>query len=140
HVAVLIAFNNGIGQIFKFNPPPDVTVIDVPPEPQAQQPIPAPEIPKSIPDQVLSPPPVNQDIQVDIAPTPPTSDSPPQTDVAAPGSEVPTADKLSLTSRVDPVYPSSAQRAGQEGTVLLEIIVDTNGRAMDVRVTRSSGF
>jgi len=140
HAAVLIAFNNGIGRIFKTTPPPDLTIVDVPVDPPAQKAAPIPDIPKSIPEQVLSPP-AEPDIQLDIAPI--VSESPPSQSVdatATTGSGVPTVDKLSLAYRVDPVYPSSSQRAGNEGTVLLEITVDTNGRAVGVLVTRSSGF
>ncbi|MGH8085043.1 MAG: energy transducer TonB [Lysobacter sp.] len=38
-----------------------------------------------------------------------------------------------------PPYPASALRKGLEGTVLLEVLVDTDGRPMEVTVSRSSG-
>jgi len=140
HAAVLIAFNNGIGKILKNTPFADLTVVEVQPDPPAQKAAPIPDVPNSIPEEVLSPPLINPDIQLDV--TPPISDAPPAEPTAnsTTTSEVLTMDKMSLSSRVDPIYPASAQRAGYEGTVLLEITVDTNGRAIDVRVTRSSGF
>jgi protein TonB len=138
HAAVLIAFNNGIGKILKSTPFADLTVVEVPPDPPAEKAAPVPEVPSSIPEAVLSPPLINPDIQLDV--TPPVSDAPPAEASATATSDVPTVDKLSLSSRVDPIYPASAQRAGYEGTVLLEITVDTNGRAMEVHVTRSSGY
>jgi protein TonB len=38
-----------------------------------------------------------------------------------------------------PPYPAEAMRAGLSGTVELEILVGTDGRALDVRIVRSSG-
>lgn len=138
HAAMFIAFNNGIGKFLKINPPPDLTVIDVPVEPPAQKSTPIPEIPKSIPEPVMEQPVVQpQDLVVDIAP-PVTEPQP--TDSNANGSDVQVVDKLALASRVDPIYPASAQRAGQEGTVLLAITVDTNGQPLNVEIERSSGF
>jgi len=140
HVVVMIAFNNGIGRIFKRTPPNDLTVIQVPVEPPLEKSAPIPEVPKSIPEQVLDTPVVPpQDIVLDVTPDMAVQ-TPPQDSSAVTGSDVPVIEKLSLSSRVDPVYPASSQRAGQEGTVLLEITVDTNGRALSVQVARSSGF
>lgn len=39
-----------------------------------------------------------------------------------------------------PNYPESSRRRGQEGTVMLELRVDANGRVTEVRVVESSGF
>lgn len=50
--------------------------------------------------------------------------------IAAPG----------ILSKSDPVYPSSARKAGQEGTVLLRIEILTNGRTGAISVARSTGY
>lgn len=47
--------------------------------------------------------------------------------------------ELKATSRVEPVYPAASLRAGEEGSVLLRIFVDPNGRPQQVLVDRSSG-
>lgn len=39
-----------------------------------------------------------------------------------------------------PTYPEMSRRRGQEGTVMLELRVDANGRVTEVRVVESSGF
>jgi len=39
-----------------------------------------------------------------------------------------------------PEYPPSSRRAGEAGTVILEVHVTENGRADDVRIKQSSGF
>jgi len=45
-----------------------------------------------------------------------------------------------LLSKVDPVYPEGARRAGVEGTVLLEVAIDASGRVTDVVVLRGLPF
>jgi protein TonB len=51
----------------------------------------------------------------------------------------PLSDELSppvLLSKVDPVYPEAARRAGLEGTVVLEASISETGRVTDVQVLR----
>ena len=43
------------------------------------------------------------------------------------------------SSRVIPVYPEEAQRAGLEGLVVLKVVIDERGRVGDVAVMRSVG-
>jgi len=47
--------------------------------------------------------------------------------------------KPSSISQPRPSYPSSARRAGHEGTVMVSFTVGTNGRVSAIRVTNSSG-
>jgi len=44
------------------------------------------------------------------------------------------------TKRRKPKYPSSARRAGHQGTTVLLITVGANGRVSSVRVSKSSGY
>ncbi len=45
------------------------------------------------------------------------------------------------TSRPTPVvYPKGAQRAGEEGTVVLRVFVNTSGKPSRVNVVKSSGY
>ena len=41
-----------------------------------------------------------------------------------------------LVSKVDPLYPESARRAGVEGTVVLDVQISVRGRVEDVQVLR----
>ena len=41
--------------------------------------------------------------------------------------------------QVRPIYPDSARRAGIQGTTLLRIHIETDGRVSDVSVERSAG-
>src|SRR5665213_406406 len=45
-----------------------------------------------------------------------------------------------LISRVDPEYSEEARKAKYSGTVVLSVVVDTAGRALDIRVSRSLGM
>jgi protein TonB len=47
---------------------------------------------------------------------------------------------MKVTNRVDPIYPPASRRAGEEGTGIFRVLVDTNGRPLDVQVLKSSGF
>lgn len=47
--------------------------------------------------------------------------------------------QLQYASAPPPAYPIEALRSGQTGTVLLQVLVDTDGRPLQVDVTRSSG-
>ena len=46
----------------------------------------------------------------------------------------------SVLTRVDPVYPDAARRAGIEGTVELEVSIDATGKVTDVEVARGLPF
>lgn len=39
-----------------------------------------------------------------------------------------------------PPYPRAALRAGHQGTVLLQVLVDVDGRPLEVRIERGSGY
>lgn len=43
-------------------------------------------------------------------------------------------------SNAPPDYPRSARKRGWEGTVILEILVDVEGSAKDIRINESSGY
>jgi protein TonB len=39
-----------------------------------------------------------------------------------------------------PNYPEASRRRGEQGVVRVELLVDPNGRVVDVRILESSGF
>ena len=59
--------------------------------------------------------------------------------VAIPAPPVESA-SLSVTKRIDPVYPPASRRAGEAGQVQLRVLVDESGRPREVKVLKSSGF
>ena len=103
----------------------------VPPEtpPVAQQPVvevPLPEIPPmTAPVETITVPPVTE--------VPPSAE--PSTAPA-----VMEAKSLSVTRRVEPVYPPASRRLDEHGVVGLRILVDERGRPREVQVAKSSGF
>lgn len=58
---------------------------------------------------------------------------------AAPGGPIIRAARPKGGYQVRPVYPESARRAGIQGTTLLRIHIETDGRVSDVIVERSAG-
>jgi periplasmic protein TonB len=58
---------------------------------------------------------------------------------AAPGGPIVRAARPKGGYQVRPVYPESARRAGIQGTTLLRIHIETDGRVSDISVERSAG-
>jgi protein TonB len=46
----------------------------------------------------------------------------------------------SLERAIKPIYPIGARRRGEEGTVILDVTVDEDGRAAKVSLISSCGF
>ena len=96
-----------------------------------------PEIDQPVANE--TPPP---ELQVEEAVTPPSEVPVPASANAISGSQqqgAPAKD-LKTANRVDPTYPPASRRAGEQGTVQLKVLVDTNGRPSNVEVSQSSGF
>ena len=111
--------------------------------PEATQTEPEPEV--KIKPEIDQPVAVDEpvpEVQFEEAVTPPSDVPVPASATAISGSQqqgAPAQD-LKTTNRVDPTYPPASRRAGEQGTVRLKVLVDTNGRASNVQVTQSSGF
>ena len=69
----------------------------------------------------------------------PAPDSPEPAQAANGGAYQPPGVPSGYRSNPSPAYPSQARRRGLEGTVVLEVRVGPDGRAMRVRIDRSSG-
>jgi protein TonB len=110
-------------------PPPPPPKIETPPPF-----VPPPEI-----DIAIAPdaPPTNaiQQTTSERPPAPPPIATPPQ--AAVPRTAPRSDSRRPLTQ---PEYPPSSRRAGEAGTVILEVLVLENGRVGDAKVKQSSGF
>ena len=51
--------------------------------------------------------------------------------------EVDTEPKIIADSRVQPAYPESARSAGVSGPVVLELVIDEDGKVRDLKVVKS---
>ena len=127
-------------------PPTTVRVIAQPPPPPPPPPIVLKALPKTVPITT----PVHVPIVREQHQSPPATDAPPTTEpshnavlasppsVVAPPSMAPGV--VSLAYRSAPVrFPAQALRARMQGTVLLRVLVDENGKPVEVIVDHSSG-
>jgi protein TonB len=97
-----------------FVPPPEIDIAIAPDAP------PTNAIQQTTTERPVSPPPIATPAPAPVPRTAPRSDS-----------------RRPLTQ---PEYPPSSRRAGEAGTVILEVLVLENGRVGDAKVKQSSGF
>jgi protein TonB len=143
HVAVIYAVAVSLGvveappiveplmTVFIETPPPVAEPIlpEQPPDlAQPQVDVPAPETPQIAPSPETSPViiPVVADANPPSTPSSPTM--------------VVESTSLTVTRRVDPVYPPASRRMDEHGVVRLRVLVDERGRPREVQVAQSSGF
>lgn len=106
-------------------PQPIRNTTPVPINPPVQQPVFNQEV--IVPDGSEYVPPNNTEPTPDIGPTLPTNPGPlPST-------------RLEYASAPAPIYPREAMLDGIEGTVLLKVLVDVDGKPLSVEIERSSG-
>jgi protein TonB len=130
--------------------PVETRLIEELPDQEDEPPPPPPEI--ETPPPYVPPPEISIDIPVDTGPTTAISNVTSERPVAAPP---PIAQPKPVERQVvktppstqgrgaritQPEYPPASRRAGEEGTVQLQVFVQENGRAGEVKVARSSGF
>jgi protein TonB len=140
HVLIIygVATSMGIVKVNKFSAPLQTVFIDQPlsdPEPEIK-PV-KPEIDEVVPvDQPVP------ELQVDEMIAPPSEVPMEASDnaIAATAAEAGAAQQLKTTNRVEPVYPATSRRLGEEGTVRLRVLVDESGKPRDVNVMSGSGF
>jgi periplasmic protein TonB len=141
HVLIIygLVVSMGIVEVSKFAAPIQAVFIDEPmSEPQEEIKPVKPEIE----DLALAEEPMPE-LQIEEVVAPPTEvASVPSANAiaAAPMQSGGAAQQLKTTNRVEPAYPPTSRRLGEEGTVRLRVLVDENGRPRDVNVVNSSGF
>jgi protein TonB len=64
----------------------------------------------------------------------------PMSDAPASTATPPLVDSVEYVRATPPVYPKESQRRREHGTVLLRVLVDSDGRPAQIQVERSSGF
>lgn len=129
-------------------PPPPVPVRQppTPPKPKAPPPRPAP-MPVAIPDptpapaapvSVIEPQPPAPPILAPVAPPPPAPPAP----SAAPAQPtvVPPSSSASYLNNPAPQYPAVSRRLGEQGMVVLRVLIGTDGAVQKVEIKQSSGF
>jgi protein TonB len=142
HAGFFYAFTHGLNVVEIVTPLKDTVAVFIPKESPPPLPLPEPEtkpletpIDNLVPDL---PPPIPMDVSPEVSVNVDSGESAITTDVV--GTEVAPARSFAIKQRVNPVYPSASRRAGESGTVLLDIVVGPNGAPTEINVERSSGF
>jgi protein TonB len=136
----------------EFKPPPELATVVEPPPPDLPPPVfpiepppPKPPEPKKVEQPPKPKPPPPKPVQK-AAPHPPTEAQPQQQAAAAPagptapsGPKTVSAAQLGYLVPPNPVYPQRSRRAGEEGKVMVRVLVDVAGRPAQVSLQASSG-
>jgi protein TonB len=151
HVGIVYALVNGLARraIEVVRAPIETKIIEEAPRERIEQPPPPPPI-LSTPSLPFVPPPeihIERPVPVQsTAPTVVTTIKPPSApEPAAPVAPV-KPDSVQIMPRLDPAqsrepdYPPASRRLGEQGSLILEVLVDPNGRVTDARVVQTSGF
>ncbi|WP_024537850.1 energy transducer TonB [Comamonas badia] len=122
-------------------PPPPVRHAPSPPKAVAPQPAPMPVAiadaapAPDAPVGVIEPQPPAPPILAPVAPPPPAPPVPP----AAPAMVAPSSN-ASYLNNPPPTYPAVSRRLGEQGLVVLRVLIGTDGLPQQVQVNQSSGF
>ncbi len=146
HVGMFYVLNSGLSQhlVDVVLGPIETRMIEEAPETDEPPPPPPPKI--ETPPPFVPPPEVSIEVPVEqttssaiqtVTNVRPTAPPPPVAQPAIPRT-APKSDSRRPLSQ--PEYPPSSRRAGEAGTVILEVYVLENGRVGEARVKQSSGF
>jgi len=151
HVLFVYVLASGLGKkvVEVVLGPVETRLIEELPDEDDEPPPPPPEI--ETPPPYVPPPEIAIEIPMDSGPTTAISNVTSERPVAAPPPPVakPVERQVVKTppstqgrgARItQPEYPPASRRAGEEGTVQLQVLVLESGRAGEVKVARSSGF
>lgn len=134
-------------KLAEFTQPMQVRVVDLTPPAAAPRPLPLPPPERPQPVKSLTPPPV-------LAVNTPTAEAPSSFTVAPqpatpPAPVIATPVEVPVTAaRFDadylhnpkPVYPAASRRLGEQGKVILRVLVGADGTAEKVELRTTSGF
>jgi protein TonB len=150
HVLFVYVLASGLGKkvVEVVIGPVETRLIEELPE-EDEPPPPPPEF--DTPPPYVPPPEISIDIPVDTGPSTAISNVTSERPVAAPPPpaakpverqvvKTPPSTQGRGARITQPEYPPASRRAGEEGTVQLQVLVLESGRAGEVKVARSSGF
>ena len=142
HVALVYALVTALAHrsIDAPRAPIETKIITEATPPPVELPPPLPSL--AAPPQVFVPPP-----EVSIAKPPPQqSTAPAVVTTVRPVAPAPTAPPVTVPPHVDQAhstpfeYPPQSRRLGEQGSVVLQILIDPDGRVADAKLVQSSGF
>jgi protein TonB len=147
HVGIIYALVTGLAHrvVDVIHAPIETKIIDEAREERPPPPPPPPEF--TPPPPAFVPPP---EIHIEPPPPPPKSTAitvvTPEKPLAPPPPPVPVAEGVRITPKIDakrsqePEYPPTSRRLGEQGSLVLQVLVDTDGRVLDTKLVQSSGF
>jgi len=129
--------------------PVETKMIEELPEDNKEPPPPPPDIEQ--PPPYVPPPEVSVDLAIDTGPTTAISNATSERPVAAPPAAAPKPVERAVVKTppstagkgariTQPEYPPASRRAGEAGTVQLQVYVLESGKAGEVKIAKSSGF
>ena len=120
-------------------PPPEFPIakIDIPPPPDMPEPV----IPVEKPPEPKPKPPEPKPVQKrPPAPQAPVEAQPQQAAPAAPAApRTVSASQLGYLVPPNPIYPARSRKVGEQGSVMVRVLVDVTGRPAQVSLQTSSG-
>jgi periplasmic protein TonB len=146
HVGIIYALVTGLAHrvVDVIHAPIETKIID---EARQEKPPPPPPPPEfTPPPPAFVPPP-----EIHIEPPPPPKSTAitvvtPEKPLAPPPPPVPVAEGVRIMPKIDakrsqePEYPPTSRRLGEQGSLVLQVLVDTDGRVLDTKLVQSSGF
>lgn len=111
-----------------------------PPAPRpvaAPSPAPSPQAPIAVAEPQPAPPPITAPVAA--APAPAPAPLAPPAPPAPPRIELPST-SADYLQNPQPPYPPMSRRLGEEGQVMLRVLISAEGRALQAEIRRSSGY
>jgi protein TonB len=148
HILLIYGLMHGLARkiVEIVTPPLETKIIEEIKPPQPDKPPPPPPKLQTPPPPFIPPPEVNIQMPMQqaptitaVAPTPPPAPVPFVPTPPVVREPVRTAPVVQAASCEKPEYPPASRRANETGTVLLNFLVDVNGRVVESRIERSSG-
>lgn len=142
HIAVIYALVTGLAHrvVDVVRAPIETKIIDEarqetpeppPPPPQFTPPAPPFVPPPEVHIETPPPPPPQSTAITAVTPVKPAAPPPPPTRVMP---------RIDAAHSQEPEYPPVSRRLGEQGSVILQVLVDVDGRVLDAKLLQSSGF
>jgi protein TonB len=122
-------------------PPPELATVIDPPPPD----LPPPVFPVEAPPPLPPPEPEKPKPPKPVQKRPPTPQAPVETQPQQAAPAAPAAPKTISASQLgylvppNPIYPARSRKAGEEGKVMVRVLIDVTGRPAQVSMQTSSG-
>lgn len=139
HLALIyaVALSLGIVHLPNAAKPMEAVIIDSPPTEQSE---PVPVVKPDLDSPPIETPPMENTIPEPEIVTDTPAPAAIIAEAAPPQPPVGETANMKVNRRVDPVYPASSRRDGEQGTGLFRVLVDERGKPIEVQVMTSSGF